>query len=99
MSDAFATVPVKDFVLTSAEPQRRRSTTFGERWFCAECGAQIAMHVDHQPDTIDFTIASLDTPDVVRPEFQIFFGEKITWFDTHDELPRYSWFRPDTRGP
>jgi len=95
---AFATVPMADFVLTGAEPRRRRSTDFGERWFCAECGTQIAMHVDHQPDTIDFTIASLDSPDAVRPQFHIFFGENISWFDSFDNLPRYSEFRPNTPG-
>jgi hypothetical protein len=95
---AFATVPLEDFVLTGAEPRRRRSTDFGERWFCAECGTQLAMHVDHQPNTIDFTIASLDFPDAVRPEFHIFFGENISWFDSFDDLPRYPGFRPDTPG-
>jgi hypothetical protein len=95
---AFATVPMEHFVLTGAEPRRRRSTDFGERWFCAECGTQIAMHVDHQPDTIDFTIASLDSPDAVRPQFHIFFGDNISWFDSFDDLPRYWEFRPNTPG-
>jgi hypothetical protein len=84
---AFATVPFADFRV-SGSPCRRRSTEFGERWFCRDCGTQIAMHVDHQPDTIDFTIASLDDPEGVRPEFHIFFGSRIVWFDTADRLPR-----------
>ncbi len=94
---AFATVPIEDFVVTG-EPRRRRSSTFGERWFCADCGTQLAMHVDHQPDTIDFTIGSLDDPQRLRPAFHIFFGSRIEWFDTADRAPRYSGFRPDTRG-
>jgi hypothetical protein len=95
---AFATVPIEDFILTSAEPRKRRSTDFGERWFCPECGTQIAVRVDHQPDTIDFTIASLDTPDAVRPAFHIFCADNIAWFDGVDNLPRYAAFRPNTRG-
>ena len=95
---AFATVPINDFVLTSGEPRKRRSTNFGDRWFCTDCGTQIAVHVDHQPDTIDFTIASLDTPDAVRPTFHIFFADHIAWFEGADNLPRYAGFRPDTRG-
>ena len=95
---AFATVPLQDFVLTAGEPQRRRSTDFGERWFCRACGTQIAMHVDHQPGTIDFTIASLDAPDEVRPQFHIFFGDHVGWFDTADQCPRHRGFRPDTPG-
>ena len=94
---AFATVPLEDFVVTGS-PRRRRSSSFGERWFCADCGTQLAMHVDHQPDTIDFTIASLDDPERVRPAFHIFFGSRIEWFDTADRSPRYFGFRPDTPG-
>ena len=94
---AFGTVPFAHFQVTG-DPRRRRSSDFGERWFCPECGSQIAMHVDHQPDTIDFTIATLDDPEGLRPQFHIFFGSRIEWFDSADRLPRYYSFRPDTRG-
>jgi hypothetical protein len=95
---AFATVPLRDLVIARGDVRRRRSSDFGERWFCGDCGTQIAMHVDHQPDTIDFTIASLDTPGVVRPTFHIFFAERVSWFDARDTFPRYDAFRPNTRG-
>jgi hypothetical protein len=72
---AFATVPLADFEITAGSPRVRRSTAFGERWFCADCGTQLAMRVDHQPDTIDFTIGSLDDPAALSPTFHIFFGE------------------------
>jgi len=94
---AFATVPLADFVITG-NPRRWRSSNFGERWFCTHCGTQLAMRVDHQPDTIDFTIASLDSPERVPPDFHIFFGSRIPWFDTRDNCPRHADFRPDTRG-
>jgi len=94
---AFATVPLEDFAI-SGHPRRRRSSYFGERWFCGDCGTQLAMHVDHQPDTIDFTIASLDSPERVPPAFHIFFASHIGWFDTADEFARHAEFRPDTRG-
>ncbi len=95
---AFASVPLHDFVVTVGSPLRRRSSSFGERWFCRHCGTQLAMRVDFQPDTIDFTIASLDEPDRVVPEFHLFFDRRIGWFDTSDGLPRHHRFRPDTRG-
>jgi hypothetical protein len=56
------------------------------------------MHVKHQPNTIDFTIASLDAPEAVAPAFHIFFGSRIPWFDCADSLPRHTAFRPDTPG-
>ena len=95
---AFATVSLGDFVILRGTPRRRRSTSFGERWYCGDCGSQLAMHVDHQPDTIDFTIASLDKPTAVRPKFHIFFAERVPWFDLRDTFPRHDGFRPDTRG-
>jgi hypothetical protein len=95
---AFATVPIADFVVTSGAPRVRRSSSFGERGFCADCGTQLTMHVAHQSDTIDFTIASLDEPARVAPQFHLFDGSRIAWFDTDDDLARYERLRPDTRG-
>jgi hypothetical protein len=95
---AFATVPLRDFVLVSGQPRRRRSSEFGERWFCADCGTQLAMHVDHQPDTIDFTLCSLDEHDALRPTFHLFVASTPRWFRIADTFPRHAGFRPDTRG-
>jgi hypothetical protein len=95
---AFATVPLQDFVVASGQPRRRRSSDFGERWFCADCGTQLAVHVDHQPDTIDFTLGSLDAPDAVRPTFHLFVASTPCWFRIADTFPRHAKFRPDTRG-
>lgn len=95
---AFATVPFGDFRIRAGQPRRFRSTDFGERWFCGDCGTPLTMHVDHQPDTIDFTLASLDVPELVVPKFHLFFASRIGWFDTADTHPRHDAFRPDTRG-
>lgn len=95
---AFATVPLGDLVMVKGEPRKRRSSNFGERWFCGQCGTPIAMRVDHQPDTIDFTLATLDAPDALMPGFHIWTQSRIGWFDTADRLPRHERFRPDTVG-
>lgn len=87
---AFATVPLTDFVLTEGEPVRRPSSSFGERWFCGACGSPLGMRVDDEPDTIDFTIASLDEPDRAAPGFHIWRESRIPWFDTRDDLPRHA---------
>ena len=95
---AFATVPIADFVVTRGQLRQRRSTSFGDRGFCGECGTPLTMHVDHQPDTIDFTLGSLDRPEAVTPGFHMFFASRVAWFDVRDALPRHERFRPDTRG-
>ena len=97
---AFASVATEDFGYLRGEDTVRsfKSSSFGRREFCGDCGTALTMRVDHQPETVDFTIATLDQPDAVAPGFHIFYGEKIAWFETADELPRHDKFRPDTRG-
>jgi hypothetical protein len=60
-----------DYRIIRGDPIKRQSSDFGERWFCGDCGTPLAMLVSHQPDTIDFTIATLDDPANVRPGFHI----------------------------
>jgi hypothetical protein len=96
---AFASVPTEDWQWTSGEDRVRRfrSSSFGHREFCSDCGTPLRVQVDHQPETIDFPIVTLDDPDV-RPEFHIFWERKVPWFDPGDDLPRHDKFRPETRG-
>lgn len=95
---AFATVPIGDFQIMQGAVSFRSSSSFGRRGFCPDCGTQLTMQVDHQPDTLDFTLASLDDPQAVVPGFHIWHGSKIPWFEIADEAPRHAAFRPDTRG-
>ena len=96
----FASVPAGHLVWTKGEDKVKRfaSSSFGHRIFCGECGTPFLMQVDHQPETADFSVATLDDPDAVTPGFHIFVGSKIAWFETADDLPRHAKFRPDTRG-
>jgi hypothetical protein len=95
---AFGTVPFEAFESTGGEPKRRRSSSIAERWFCGDCGTQIAIHADYQPDTLDIALVTLDDPSLIAPEFHIWTLRQIPWFDIADNLPRYGDFRPDTRG-
>jgi len=93
----FACVATPAFVVTQGSPRRWRSSESGERWFCGDCGSQLAMHVDYQPATIAFTIATLDDPATVPPGFHIWTKSRIAWFDIADTLPRSPEFRPETQ--
>ena len=74
------------------------SSNFGQRAFCKDCGTALQVRVTHQPETVDFPVATLDDPDVAPPGFHIFWGSKVGWFNPDDDLPRHEKFRPDTRG-
>ena len=97
---AFSTVPAADFELVEGAGLVGEISlvAFGRRRFCTRCGTPLTIQVDYQPETIDFTVASLDDPDPVAPGFHIFRSSKVAWFETADDLPRHDRFRPDTRG-
>ncbi len=96
----FASVPEGHLVWTrGAETVRTfKSSSFGHRAFCGECGTPFLMEVDHQPETVDFSVATLDRPDAVMPGFHIFWASRIPWAEPRDALPRHDRFRPGTRG-
>jgi hypothetical protein len=96
----FASVPTGDLRWTKGADNVRSvaSSSFGHREFCGQCGTPFLMKVDHQPETVDFSVVTLDNPDAVAPGFHIFWGSRIGWFDPGDDLPRHDKFRPDTRG-
>jgi len=96
----FASVPVGHLVWTKGEEVVRTvaSSSFGQRTFCGECGTPFLMQVTHQPDTVDFSVATLDDPCSIEPGFHIFWRSRIGWFEPGDDLPRHEKFRPDTRG-
>jgi hypothetical protein len=96
----FASVPKSDFVWTEGADKVKSiaSSGFGHREFCGECGTPLLMKVDHQPETVDFSVATLDDPEAIAPGFHIFWGSRIGWFEPKDDLRRHRKFRPDTTG-
>jgi hypothetical protein len=81
------TVANESFAWTTGEPAVYRSSPETERLFCPKCGTQLALR--DEPDYLDVTLASLDTPEAVRPSYHIWTASRIGWFDTADDLPRY----------
>ena len=96
----FASVPNGDFIWTNGSDavKSAASSSFGQREFCGRCGTPFLMKVDHQPETVDLSVATLEKPQAIGPAFNNLSGSKIGWFETRDDLPRHSEFRPDTRG-
>lgn len=96
----FASVRAADLAWTKGADKVKslRTSSFGRREFCCQCGTALLMKVDHQPETVDFSVATLDDPDAVAPGFHIFWASRIGWFEPKDQLPRHERFRPDTRG-
>ena len=96
----FASVPAGHLIWTKGGDKVKSvpSSSFGHRSFCGECGTPFLMEVDHQPETVDFSVMTLDEPDTIAPGFHIFWSSRAGWFEPKDQLPRHDKFRPDTRG-
>ena len=96
----FASIAAGDFRWSKGESTVRwlRSSNFGRRAFCGECGTPLQVQVEHQPETVDFPIVTLDDPERIAPAFHIFWESKLSWFNPGDSLPRHDRFRPNTRG-
>jgi hypothetical protein len=96
----FATVPARDYLIEQGEAAVRRvaSSSFGYRAFCGACGTPLYTHVEHQPDTLDFSVVTLDEPERVRPGFHIFWSSRVPYNQIDDGLPKHERFRPNTVG-
>jgi hypothetical protein len=95
---AFASVPVADYELEQGEVATVKSSDFGHRAFCGACGTPLFMCVDFQPETLDFSLATLDDPAAIAPTFHIFYAERLPWAEPADDLPRHDRWRPKTPG-
>jgi len=97
---AFASVRYGDWAATQGHDSIRtvKTSSFGHRAYCGECGTPLFVRVDHQPETLDFSLVTLDEPGAIQPEFHIFWSSKVPWFNPADDLPKHDRFRPDTRG-
>jgi hypothetical protein len=95
----FASVPEGDMVFVAGGERVKafKSSSFGRRIFCGDCGTPLAMRVDDEPETVDFSVATLDEPSLVAPRFHIFWSSRIDWFDPGDGLPRHERSRRESK--
>jgi hypothetical protein len=92
---AFASFLTSEFRYTHGEPAIYSSSADGHREFCSLCGTQIAFRENHNAETVDVNVGSLDDPTLISPEYHIWCQSKISWFETADSLPAYQQERPD----
>lgn len=92
---AWLTLPVTGFAYTAGEPAVFHSSEHSQREFCDRCGSQLAFRRREAAQTVDVTLASLDDPEQVPPEYHIWRQSRIIWFETSDQLPRHEDSGPD----
>jgi hypothetical protein len=92
---AWLTVPVEGFAYSAGEAAVFPSSSHSQREFCSRCGTQLAFRRQRDARTVDLTLASLDDPQQVPPEYHIWRQSRIGWFETADRLPRHEDAGPD----
>ena len=87
---AWGSVWEADFRLLCGTPKTLRTSANGRREFCANCGTHLFYRsAEEEPALIGFHLATLDDPSTVRPRVHLFAANRLDWFDTADNLPRY----------
>jgi hypothetical protein len=87
---AFVHFPATAFVWLKSKPNWYRSSAHAERGFCGRCGSTVGMREDVLADRVQVCVGSLDEPHRVRIDDQVWTRERISWFDTRDDLPRFA---------
>lgn len=87
---AWATVPREALILEKGHIRIHRSLTGDGRGFCDQCGTQLVFLSKDKADTeTDFTIASLDDPDRIPPQDDVWTRSRIKWVSPISHGPRY----------
>jgi hypothetical protein len=92
---AWATFPVGCLSVTAGDPQPYVSSAHALRHFCRHCGTPISFRSRHTPAHVDITIASLDDPAALPPQYHIWTMSQIPWLQIDDHLPRHADGGPD----
>ncbi len=92
---AWATFAVDRLTITAGEPRAYASSAHALRQFCARCGTPISFRSQHNRAHVDITIASLDDPSALPPQYHIWTMSQIPWLQTDDRLPRHADGGPD----
>lgn len=78
------------FGLMRGTLQRYRSSPSVERGFCARCGTTLTYAHDEDPDDIQVTTATLDTPETWPPTHEVWLSHRIPWASSDGTIPRYA---------
>jgi hypothetical protein len=81
----------KDFDITAGKIQEHESSPGIWRGFCGTCGSSLTFRGQGWND-IAVTIASLDDPDSITPESNVFLRERLKWVKYNDNMRNYDGF-------
>jgi hypothetical protein len=78
---ALVAAPREVITWTRGEPSRFRSSDHVDRGFCSKCGTPL-FYEDITGNRVNFTIGSLDHPELFPPGANTGNEGRVPWFDT-----------------
>ncbi|ACA84992.1 GFA family protein [Shewanella woodyi] len=76
--------------LSSSTPKEYASSETTRRGFCPNCGTSISFRDIGHPQYYTLSIASLDDPNLVAPQYHIHTSNQLRWLNIKDNAPRYT---------
>ena len=83
----WVTVPRQAFHWLRGTPKAFASSASCTRYFCADCGAHLALLTSLSPDTLDVTVATLDKPEQAPADRHIWVSSRLSWLTVDPQLP------------
>lgn len=83
----WVTVPRTSFQWLQGQPRTFASSASCSRYFCADCGAHLALFTTLSPHTLDVTVATLDAPELAPANRHIWVGSRLPWLSVDPQLP------------
>ena len=91
----WATVAGEGFEIIRGTPASYSWSPRTKREFCGRCGSQLTFRFMGR-STVDFTVATLDRPEVLEPDCHVWNAAHLPWMRMDDGLPRHEGeFDPD----
>ena len=87
---AFFGVPNGSWRWTGETPNTYQHTEHATRYFCAKCGTPMAYFSARWPDEIHFYAAALTDPESFKPNEHFHYGERLSWLNLTDDLPKHN---------
>ncbi|WP_085579340.1 MULTISPECIES: GFA family protein [unclassified Pseudomonas] len=82
------TAPAADFRWLAGTPVHYASSDTCTRFFCPQCGAQLALATRLSPESIDVTVATLDHPEQAPADRHIWTDSRLPWLHLDEHLPQ-----------
>jgi hypothetical protein len=77
------------------KPKEYKSSENIRRGFCAHCGCSLSYRSIDYPDYYTLSVASLDDPNKVTPNYHIYTNSQVKWLTIHDSCTKYPQGRSD----